>query len=200
MIYTSENKKTVFFLLGVVIFSAILQLGMSHFIYNRVDMLSEPWRWWTANWVHVGWRHYLLNMVAFVLIVFVFPHVNFKSLTLCLLVFSPILTVTLYVLMPDIYAYAGLSGILHGIYAYVALQSLSIVQERKFALLVLICIVLKVSWEEWHGYAETAQLIQAPVLIESHQIGLAIGVLAAVFFYVLHFSGRFKSHVDSGGI
>lgn len=193
MIYTSENKKTVFFLLGFVILSACLQLGMSHFIYNRVDMLSEPWRWWTANWVHVGWRHYVLNMIAFFLIIFVFPHVNTKSLAICLVAFSPLLTATLYVLMPNIYAYAGLSGILHGIYAYVALQSLSIAKERKFAVLVLLCIALKVGWEKWHGYSETAQLIQAPVLIESHQIGLLIGVLAALVFYGFYFLKQARS-------
>lgn len=183
----SDYKKTLLFLIACVIFSAALQLGMPHFIYNRSDMLSEPWRWWTASWVHVGWRHYMLNMLAFVLIVFIFPHANIKSLSYCLAVFSPLLALALYMLMPNIYAYAGLSGILHGIYAYIALQSLMIAKERKFALLVLVCIVLKISWEKINGYSETAQLIQAPVLIESHQIGLLIGLLAGLVFYLRHF-------------
>lgn len=194
----SDYKKTILFLIGFVIFSAALQLAMSHFIYNRTEMLSEPWRWWTASWVHVGWRHYMLNMLAFVLIVFIFPHANIKSLSYCLAVFSPLLALALYLLMPDIYAYAGLSGILHGIYAYIALQSLMISKERKFALLVLVCIALKISWEKINGYSETAQLIQAPVLIESHQIGLLIGLLAGLIFYLHYFikdSGQDRPYV-----
>lgn len=198
---TLQYKKTLLFLLIFVVFSAVLQLSMGHFIYNRMDMLSEPWRWWTANWVHVGWRHYMLNMLAFVFVAFVFPHVTAKSLGYCLLLFSPLLTIALYVCMPDIYAYAGLSGILHGIYIYIALQSLAIPKERKFALLVLVCIFLKVGWEKLFGYSETAQLIQAPVLIESHQIGLVIGILASIgrYFWLLWLSYQSKRKANSMG-
>jgi rhomboid family GlyGly-CTERM serine protease len=196
---TLHYKKTVIFLLVFVIFSAALQLGMNHFIYHRADMLGEPWRWWTANWVHVGWRHYMLNMLAFVFIAFVFPHVTARSLGYCLLVFSPLLTIALYVCMPDIYAYAGLSGILHGIYIYIALQSLAIPRERKFAMLVLVCIFLKVGWEKLNGFSETAQLIQTPVLLESHQIGLLIGIVASIaqYLWMLVVKRGTKSHVDS---
>lgn len=158
----------------------VLQLGMDNFVYSRTEMLDQPWRWWTAHWVHVGWRHYALNMLAFMSLPFIFPHIRPKTLWLSVFILPPLLSAGLYGCMPDVQAYAGFSGILHGIYVLVAIESLKIPRERKFALLVLACILIKLSLEYWFGYTETAQLIQAPVLIESHQIGVVAGLMFAL--------------------
>lgn len=125
----------------------ILQFGMDFFVYSRAEMLSQPWRWWTAHWVHVGWRHYGLNMLAFMSLPFIFPHIRPKTLWLSVLILPPLLSAGLYGCMPDVQAYAGFSGILHGIYVLVAIESLKIPRERKFALLVLVCILIKLSLE-----------------------------------------------------
>lgn len=165
-------------LIGVV--SAALQLNMDAFVYQRELMWSEPWRWWTAHGVHVGWRHYGLNMLAFLCLPLLFPHVQRRTVVVSLLVLPPLLSAGLYWLLPYVQAYAGLSGILHGIFVLVAIEGLLIKPERKFAMLVLACIALKIGFEKWLGYSETAQLIHAPVLIESHQIGVVTGVLVAL--------------------
>ncbi len=170
-------------ILCFIVFSAGLQLGAPNFIYLKSMMLSEPWRWWTAHWVHVGWRHYALNMLAFILLVFIFPHVRVKTLVLCLLVLPVLVSAGIYFLMPGISAYAGLSGILHGIFVLAAIESLFVVKERKFALLVLAVVVLKVVWEKIFG-SESAELIQAPVLVEAHQLGLLSGLLVAGMQYI----------------
>lgn len=45
--------------------SACLQVFPDTFIYYwRESLLGEFWRLWTAHWVHVGWVHFLLNMMA----------------------------------------------------------------------------------------------------------------------------------------
>ncbi len=87
--------------------------------------------------------------------------------------------------MPYIEAYAGFSGVLHGLYVAVALVSLRYRKERKFAALVLALIVLKVIWENTFGQTGTAQLIGSPVLIESHLLG-AIAGAAAGGLYLLY--------------
>ncbi|WP_034280646.1 rhombosortase [Alkanindiges illinoisensis] len=177
-------------ILGVGLACGLLQLDMNTFIYQRDLMTSEPWRWWTAHWVHVGWRHYALNMLAFLSLPFIFPQLQRQTLLLGLLVLPPLLSAGLYGLLPAVQAYAGLSGILHGIFVVAAIESLFIQRERKFAILVLVCIALKISFEKWMGYSETAQLIQAPVLIESHQIGVLTGIifilLKTVICYLKH--------------
>lgn len=177
-------------ILGVGLVCGLLQLDMNTFIYQRDLMVSEPWRWWTAHWVHVGWRHYALNMLAFLSLPFIFPQLQRQTLLLGLLVLPPLLSAGLYGLLPAVQAYAGLSGILHGIFVMAAMESLFIQRERKFAILVLVCIALKIGVEKWMGYSETAQFIQAPVLIESHQIGVLTGIifilLKTVICYLKH--------------
>lgn len=177
-------------ILGIGLVCGLLQLDMNTFIYQRDLMTGEPWRWWTAHWVHVGWRHYALNMLAFLSLPFIFPQLQRQTLLLGLLVLPPLLSAGLYELLPAVQAYAGLSGILHGIFVVAAIESLFIQRERKFAILVLVCIALKIGVEKWMGYSETAQFIQAPVLIESHQIGVLTGIifilLKTVICYLKH--------------
>lgn len=177
-------------ILGIGLVCGLLQLDMNTFIYQRDLMTGEPWRWWTAHWVHVGWRHYALNMLAFLSLPFIFPQLQRQTLLLGLLVLPPLLSAGLYGLLPAVQAYAGLSGILHGIFVVAAIESLFIQRERNFAILVLVCFALKIGVEKWMGYSETAQFIQAPVLIESHQIGVLTGIifilLKTVICYLKH--------------
>ena len=180
-------------ILGVGLICGLLQLDMNTFIYQRDLMTGEPWRWWTAHWVHVGWRHYALNMLAFLSLPFIFPQLQRQTLLLSLLVLPPFLSAGLYGLLPAVQAYAGLSGILHGIFVVAAIESLFIQRERKFAILVLVCIALKIGFEKWMGYSETAQLIQAPVLIESHQIGVLTGIIFILLKTVICYSKHKKS-------
>ena len=43
------------------------------FIYWQESLLREFWRLWTAHWVHVGWAHYFLNILAFICYLSFFP-------------------------------------------------------------------------------------------------------------------------------
>ncbi len=123
MIVPHIPKKFQLVIACAVLF-ALLQLWMPQFIYQRDVMTSEPWRWWTAQWVHVGWRHYLLNMMALTCLPFIFPQSGRFKLLSALLVLSPMVSVGLYWFFPTVYAYAGLSGVLHGLYTWAALMVL----------------------------------------------------------------------------
>ncbi|OTU21341.1 rhombosortase [Acinetobacter pittii] len=144
------------------------------FIYWRESLLGEFWRLWTAHWVHVGWVHFLLNMMAFACLPFIFPHTKAWHLLSLLLLLPPFISLVFYFYLPYIEAYAGLSGALHGLYTAVALVYLQYRKERNFALLVLGLIIAKLIWENTFGQTGTAQLIGSPVLTEAHLYG-AIG-------------------------
>ena len=204
----SKIPNLVWLIVAYGVIAGILQCYMPQFIYMNELMTAEPWRWWTAQWVHVGWRHYLLNMIGFLCFPFIFPHISRSALLLALLIISPLLSVALYWFYPYIHAYAGLSGVLHALYAWAALDSLLIHKgqntlkvkigkklssEQIFAVLLFIGIVLKVAAEKWMGHSQTEQLIQAPVLIEAHQIGLILGVVYAVFTGIV-FKIQFGKH------
>ena len=147
--------------------SACLQVFPDTFIYWRESLLGEFWRLWTAHWVHVGWVHFLLNMMAFACLPFIFPHTKAWHLLSLLLLLPPFISLVFYFYLPYIEAYAGLS-------TAVALVYLQYRKERNFALLVLGLIIAKLIWENTFGQTGTAQLIGSPVLTEAHLYG-AIG-------------------------
>ncbi|ENX18361.1 rhombosortase [Acinetobacter sp. CIP 64.2] len=164
--------------------SACLQVFSDHFIYWRPTLLDEFWRIWTAHWVHVGWIHFLLNMMAFACLPFIFPHVRNWHLGALLLILPPFISLIFYFYLPYVDAYAGLSGVLHGLYTAVGVVYLQYKNERKFAILVLALIAAKLIWENTFGQTGTAQLIGSPVLTEAHLIG-AIGGLLCGMAYLL---------------
>ena len=153
------NKK-VLLVAGCISVSACLQVFPDYFIYWRESLLGEFWRLWTAHWVHVGWIHFLLNI-----------------------------SLVFYFYLPNIDAYAGLSGVLHGLYTAVALVYLQYRKERNFAFLVLGLIVAKLIWENTFGQTGTAQLIGSPVLTEAHLYGAIGGAIFGGCYWLIQ---RFK--------
>lgn len=162
--------------------SACLQVFPDLFIYWRPSLLAEFWRLWTAHWVHVGWMHFFLNMLAFACLPFIFPHARNWHLCVLLLLLPPFISLIFYFYLPYIEAYAGLSGVLHGLYTAVGLVYLQYPKERMFAILVLLLIVAKLVWENTFGQTGTAQLIGSPVLTEAHLIGAIGGVLCGLSY------------------
>ncbi|WP_343683188.1 rhombosortase [Acinetobacter baylyi] len=162
--------------------SACMQVFSDRFIYWREDLPQQFWQFWTAHWVHVGWMHFVLNMLAFACLPFIFPHSKNWQLLILILCISPIISLGFYWFMPYISAYAGFSGVLHGLYVAVALVSLKYKKERNFAGLVLGLVIAKIVWENTFGNTGTAQLIGSPVLIESHLLGALSGALVGCVY------------------
>ena len=174
--------------------SACLQVFADQFIYWRPSLLTEFWRLWTAHWVHVGWMHFFLNMLAFSFLPFIFPHARNWHLCALLLVLPPFISLAFYFYLPYIEAYAGLSGVLHGLYTAVSLVYLQYPQERKFAILVLVLITMKIVWENTFGQTGTAQLIGSPVLTEAHLIGAIGGLFCGLGYSLLR--KRHREHTN----
>lgn len=195
--------KKILFIAICMSFSACLQVFQEYFIYWRPIFFEEIWRWWTAHWVHVGWIHYVLNVLALMCLPFLFPQINKKALLGLLIVLPPFLSLSFYYFYPEIYAYAGLSGILHGLFVFSALMSLKEKSERHFALIILLGIILKLVWEHFFGALQTQQLIGHPVLTQAHLLGVIYGSLATalcLFFQINVFNTKpqtsKKTHFD----
>lgn len=177
-----ELKKKSILIASSVLISALLQVFQPYFIYWRYDLWSEPWRIWTGHWVHVGWIHFLLNMLAFICLPFIFPRLKNRYLLLLILFLPLVISLNLYFTFPSIQAYAGFSGVLHGIYVAVALLYLQYPKERKFALLILGLILAKLISENTFAPGQTEALIGSPVLTEAHLLGAIWGIVFAVLF------------------
>ncbi|WP_445117117.1 rhombosortase [Acinetobacter sp. WZC-1] len=180
--------RKIVFLAVCLCISACLQVFQRFFIYWRPHFFAEPWRWWTAHWVHVGWVHFLLNMLAFACLPFIFPQIKQRYLILLLLTLSPLISLGFYYFYPHIEAYAGLSGVLHGLYVACAVFYLQFKRERGFALLVLLLVLAKIAWENTFGSLRTAELIGSPVLVEAHLLGVIWGAGCAVVYLAYRYS------------
>lgn len=182
------------FMFASVILAAILQFNADVFIYFQPLMLEQPWRFLTAHWVHVGWIHYVMNMMALLCVPLIFPKLQVRWLIFSAICLPVLMSSVFYCYYPELQAYAGFSGVLHGIYVIAAFINLNYPSERKFALLILIGLIIKLFWEVYVGGAAsaTAQLIGYPVLIEAHQWG----VLFALIFVGLGYLIRHKKMLN----
>ncbi|MBJ8552855.1 rhombosortase [Acinetobacter bereziniae] len=187
MVQQKHNENFWFIGLSITFF-AVLQLFQSALIYQSDLFLTQPWRWWTGHWVHVGWIHYGLNVLALACLPLLFPNIQQKVLILLLLVLSPLLSLCFYLFYPQIFAYAGLSGVLHGLFIFGAIVSLQQPHERKFAVLLLLLILGKIAWEYRFGALQTEQLIGHPVLTQAHLLGVIFGSICSILTLVFHFN------------
>ncbi|CAH0526593.1 hypothetical protein VHP8226_01947 [Vibrio hippocampi] len=88
-------------------------------------------------------------------------------------------TIGLGIFVSEIQIYLGLSGILHALFAFLALREA--LQGRQSSWLLVIGVIGKVALEQIQGAPEsTAKLIQANVAIEAHLIGAITGLTLAI--------------------
>ncbi|TCN80846.1 rhombosortase [Shewanella fodinae] len=146
---------------------------------------GQWWRLLTGNLIHTNLWHLLMNLAGFWVVVFIHRvhygnrHLAWLLLTLCITE-----GLGLWFAFPTLSAYVGLSGVLHGLFAYGALSDIKIGWRSGY--LLLVGVMAKVTWEQTMGAnAEVTQLIGARVAIEAHLVGLlsGIGIFLLVTLY-----------------
>ncbi|KUI99897.1 membrane protein [Vibrio sp. MEBiC08052] len=150
---------------------------------------GQWWRIVTGNFTHTNTTHLAMNLIALWLITLIFrPSV--RALWQQLLLLSLLIGIGLF--WSDLDFYVGLSGTLHGLFASFALSEA--LQGRKSSWLLVVGVCGKVIWEQCFGASEATQaLIEAPVAIQAHLLGLAGGLLFG-------FSTRIKAYLGSVGL
>lgn len=178
----------------LVILCLSLQVTQPHLIYQADRLWREPWRLWTAHLVHVGWTHAALNLTALLLLPWIFPQYPVRRFWLILLLGSPLLSLCLNLMLPDLLRYAGLSGILHGIYFSAAIHALVSKSDRLVAWTLCFGLIVKLVFENMTLGQTSAALIGAPVLTQAHYLGVAVTFMLSVIF------GHFTQHSASKSI
>nr|WP_290369158.1 rhombosortase [Vibrio hippocampi] len=145
--------------------------------WSREQILSgQWWRIVTGNFTHTNVTHLCLNLASVWVICFLFrpSSAMFAGVTS----FSAV-TIGLGIFVSEIQIYLGLSGILHALFAFLALREA--LQGRQSSWLLVIGVIGKVALEQIQGAPEsTAKLIQANVAIEAHLIGAITGLTLAI--------------------
>jgi rhomboid family GlyGly-CTERM serine protease len=143
---------------------------------------SEPWRWWTAAWVHLSLKHLLANLAGAVLVAALgwAARVPPRAAWAWLLAWP--LTHLGLLLQPALQRYGGLSGVLHAGVAVAAVHLLML-QERQARVLgaaILAGMALKIVLEgPWRGpliHPPEWDIAVAPL---AHLLGTACGCACA---------------------
>ena len=137
---------------------------------------GEIWRIFTGQFVHANPTHLLLNIVGIGFIWLLHAEHRTQSQYYIHTAFLALWTgLGIWLFVPDIKIYTGLSGLLHGVIVWGALKDIQV--GMRSGILLFIGIWGKLAWEQYSGpNADVGELIQSRVAIEAHLIG-AIGGL-----------------------
>ncbi|PUA30240.1 MAG: rhombosortase [Cellvibrio sp. 79] len=191
--YFSNPTVLTSVLLSVIIL--MLTLFESYF-FNSLSLNPEKtnqgqyWRLLTANFVHFGWPHSLMNVAALILCTFALLSEISPLKYLCLLLGCCLTVGTgIYWLNPEYQPYAGLSGAIHGLIVA------GILLTRDYPLWVRIVagvILIGKLANENSGHYEANDLqilVDAKIAVESHLYGavggLACALVAKIFTWAI---------------
>lgn len=163
----------------------LLLLGGSTFTdllrYDRAAVAAgQWWRLLSGSLVHLGWWHWLFNVLSLVLLVLLCP----ERLTPLewlrrLVVLGLGMSLGLYFLSPEIQNYVGLSGPVYGLFVLgLGRQAL---RRDEIAIACLVFLAARIGWELVMGAsASETKLIGGQVVAVSHLYGVCSALLYAL--------------------
>ncbi len=172
-----------------IVLMTLLQVFFTETVYSHQVLFSQPWRLWTGHWVHLSVWHWVLNVAALALLPEIFLRASWKFFLVLWIALPPLLSLALWFSLPQLSLYAGLSGVLHGIYLAMALRAICGGEraERRIGWVVLLGLLAKVSYEAYRGMSQTAELIGAPVILQAHQFGAALGLVICLLAWFVSY-------------
>ena len=156
--------------------------GSSLLRYDRDAILTgELWRLLTGHFVHLGWKHFIMNIAGLILIWLLFGRfLTTVKWTACIICNALLISIGFLVFNPELHWYVGLSGVLHGMFVCGAIASIA-TGYRAEALLLLL-LVGKLIWEQLAGALPgSAAFAGGAVVVDAHLYGAMIGLVSAFF-------------------
>ncbi|WP_417698210.1 rhombosortase [Psychromonas sp.] len=145
--------------------------------YHNGIAKGQVWRLLTAHFCHTNGYHLLLNgtglMVVAALFLDTFKHYSMLAMMLTI---GLLISLCLYWIEPHLQWYVGLSGVLHGLFAFGVCDELK--KRDKWGVILGLGFIIKVAYEQINGPSATTEaLIGATVLINAHLYGAIAGVI-----------------------
>lgn len=149
--------------------------------YDRAAIgTGQLWRFLSAHVVHLGWGHALLNVAAFLLILWLFGEgISPARWVLAALGAALAVDVGLWALHPEVSWYVGMSGILHGLLASAGVWMIRTAPGIGIA--VLAALGAKIGWETMSGpLPMSAELSGGDVIVQAHLWGAIGGIVSGI--------------------
>jgi len=139
---------------------------------------GQLWRLLSGHFVHLGWSHLGTNLAGLTLLwLLIGKWITAKATSLTIILSAIMIGLGLLIFNPEIIRYAGLSGILHGIWLAGALFGMRAGYWEAYALTIL--LVLKLIWEQSLGPLPTSVYLSGgSVAVDAHLYGAIAGLLA----------------------
>jgi rhomboid family GlyGly-CTERM serine protease len=165
---------------GMVISQLLPDAWQEGLRYDREQMAAgQAWRLLTACIVHLGWAHLALNGVGLLLMSWIFAAdwPPYRWL-LALGISGLVSTLGVHLGNPEVFWLVGLSGALHGLFAFGAIGWLRMRERVGWALLA--GLAAKILYEQVIGSLAVSEAIVGGAVIEdAHLWGVLGGLLAA---------------------
>lgn len=152
--------------------------------YRRSLILEgEIWRLLTCNFHHTNFNHLLLNGGGLIIITLLHQQ-HYKKFTMPTLLagIGVLLAASILLFDQEVSGYLGLSGTLHGLFAWGVVADIR--KGDKTGYLLLLGLIGKLAWEAFAGASSsTEEFIGSKVLTSSHLYGAIWGGLLATIYF-----------------
>ncbi len=131
----------------------------------------------TGHFLHTNFIHILFNLLG-LLLLWALHGDDYETLSYLakFIVICIMISMCMYVFSPDIIWYVGLSGAIHGVFAWGCIRDLE--KKRLSGWLLIIGLTIKVGNEQINGAGTfMPALIEANVAVDSHLYGALSGLL-----------------------
>lgn len=170
--------------LAIAALAVLLQAagGAEAWRLERALVATEPWRFATGHFVHLGWSHLALNLAGLGIVWALFGRaLSIREWLATMLVCAAGVSLGLLGFSRGLEWYVGLSGMLHGLLAAAALRQWLLQPDLATAMLLL-GLAAKLGWEQWAGGDPgTARLIGGAVAVDAHLYGALTGAALGSF-------------------
>ena len=179
----------------LIIFLVILlllweaQMFADDLVFDRQRIvLGEGWRLWTGQWVHSNTAHQTMNIIGFILFLLLYKEVLAVSTLLSHIVYlSSWVGLGLWFFSPEISRYAGLSGVIYGLFTLMSLCVFFRYRRRDYllGLGVFLGLTTKILWENIDPSINdsSAIMINATVATDAHLYAYLGAILLFSLYY-----------------
>jgi rhomboid family GlyGly-CTERM serine protease len=138
---------------------------------------GQLWRLLTGHIVHGNLHHAVLNVLGTALMAALFSRTyQFRSWLVIVFASAIAIDVGLWIWMPRLEWYVGLSGVLHGVLAAGAVAWWK-TEDRMLAMLLTLIMIGKLTWEQTQGALPLSG--ELPVVVNAHLYGAIGGLIGA---------------------